>query len=114
MTPDTDTAAMVERLRELGEKAAQEADDVRYYGGPSGTYRPHRDALHREAVLAVPDLLATITRLTAELDAMRAERDGAIEWAAGVAEKEGDDPALNGMYRRACTAIAATIRKRRG
>lgn len=29
-------------LRAMVAKAAQEDDDVRYYGGATGTYRPHR------------------------------------------------------------------------
>lgn len=51
---------LVERLRGLLAKAAQEADDVRYYSGTSSSYLPHANALANESINALPALLDAI------------------------------------------------------
>lgn len=86
MTPAPDTAAMVERLRELDAKATPGPWILRGKGCSvwpipwatqpacrAGSHPNNRNdaALIAEMRTALPDLLATTTRLTAELDAMR-------------------------------------------
>ena len=61
------------KLRAMLAAAVQEDDDVRYYGGPTGTYRPHRDALNAAVERALPTLLDTIDTLRQQLAEAMAE-----------------------------------------
>jgi hypothetical protein len=59
----TDTA----KLREMLAAVVQEADDIRYYGGPTSTYTPAADALKQELAQALPAMLDEIDTLRARV-----------------------------------------------
>lgn len=96
------TTLKAETLRALAEKATQEDDDARYYGGPPPKHLPHGIALDIYLRNAVPEILAL---LEADKDERVAQLERALSNALDAMEPSG---ACNGngiVYREGLAAL---------